>query len=75
MTDIDTRIESDSLGEIAVPASCYWGAQTQRSLENFPFAPRERMPIGIVHGLAVVKQAAARVNRSHGLPPELADTV
>lgn len=75
MTDIDTRIESDSLGEIAVPASCYWGAQTQRSLENFPFAPHERMPIGIVHGLAVVKQAAARVNRNHGLPAELADAI
>ena len=33
----DTRIESDSIGEIAVPANAYWGAQTQRSIENFPF--------------------------------------
>ena len=75
MTSTDTRMESDSLGSIAVPADCYWGAQTQRSLENFPFAPREKMPIGIVHGLAIVKQAAARVNRSHGLEGEIADAI
>lgn len=75
MTDADSRMESDSLGSIAVPASCYWGAQTQRSLLNFPFAPAERMPIDIIRALAIVKQAAARVNRAHGLPPELADAM
>ncbi len=75
MTKPDTRMESDSLGSIAVPADCYWGAQTQRSIENFPFAPHERMPIAIVHGLAIVKQAAARVNRRHGLPAEIADAI
>jgi fumarate hydratase class II len=75
MTAPDTRTESDSLGAIAVPADCYWGAQTQRSIENFPFAPHERMPIAIVHGLAIVKQAAARVNRGHGLPAEIADAI
>ena len=69
------RTESDSLGEIAVPASAYWGAQTQRSLENFPFAPRERMPLAIVHALALIKLAAARVNRRHGLDPQLADAI
>ena len=69
------RIESDSIGEIAVPAQAYWGAQTQRSLENFPFGPDERMPLGIVHALAQVKQAAARVNRRHGLDPRLADAI
>lgn len=68
-------MESDSLGEIAVPASAYWGAQTQRSIQNFPFPPHERMPIGIIHALAVVKQAAARVNRRHGLDAELADAI
>lgn len=68
-------MESDSLGEIAVPASAYWGAQTQRSIQNFPFPPHERMPIGIIHALAVVKQAAARVNRRHGLNAELADAI
>ena len=58
-----TRTESDSIGPVEVPATAYWGAQTERSLENFPFGAHERMPIGIVHALALVKQAAARVNR------------
>ncbi|MBX9814145.1 MAG: class II fumarate hydratase [Proteobacteria bacterium SG_bin5] len=71
----DTRTETDSIGAIEVPASAYWGAQTQRSIENFPFGPSERMPIGIVHALAIVKQAAARVNRRHGLPAEIADAI
>jgi fumarate hydratase class II len=67
MTMEPTRIETDSLGPVAVPAEAYWGAQTQRSIGNFPFGASERMPIGIVHALALVKQAAARVNRTHGL--------
>lgn len=71
----DTRIETDSIGAIEVPASAYWGAQTQRSIENFPFGADERMPIGIVHALAIVKQAAARVNRGHGLDSGLADAI
>ncbi|WP_257556986.1 class II fumarate hydratase [Sphingobium sp. CFD-2] len=71
----DSRTETDSIGAIEVPASAYWGAQTQRSIENFPFGPGERMPIGIVHALAIVKQAAARVNRAHGLDSGLADAI
>ncbi len=71
----DTRTETDSFGPIEVPASAYWGAQTQRSIENFPFGERERMPIGIIHALAIVKQAAARVNRAHGLPADIADAI
>ncbi len=70
-----TRSETDSIGAIDVPADAYWGAQTQRSIENFPFGATERMPIGIVHGLAIVKQAAARVNRRHGLDGALADAI
>jgi len=70
-----TRIETDSFGPVEVPASAYWGAQTQRSIANFPFGERERMPIAIIHALAIVKQAAARVNRAHGLPGEIADTI
>ena len=70
-----TRTETDSFGPIEVPADAYWGAQTQRSIENFPFGERERMPIGIVHALAIVKQAAARVNRRHGLDPKIADAI
>jgi fumarate hydratase class II len=71
----DTRTETDSIGPVEVPASAYWGAQTQRSIENFPFGPEERMPIGIVRALAIVKQAAARVNRRHGLPAAIADAI
>lgn len=71
----DTRTETDSIGAIEVPVSAYWGAQTERSIENFPFPPSERMPIGIVHALAIVKQAAARVNRAHGLDARLADAI
>ncbi|WP_136161366.1 class II fumarate hydratase [Sphingomonas flavalba] len=72
---MNTRTETDSIGAIEVPADAYWGAQTQRSVENFPFGAEERMPIGIVHALALVKQAAARVNRDHGLDAKLADAI
>jgi len=70
-----TRTETDSFGPIDVPAEAYWGAQTQRSLTNFPFGERERMPIRLVHAQAIVKQAAARVNRRHGLPADIADAI
>jgi fumarate hydratase, class II len=72
---VTTRTETDSFGPIEVPATAYWGAQTQRSIDNFPFAERERMPVEIVHALALVKQAAARVNRTHGLDAKLADAI
>ncbi len=75
MPENDTRTESDSIGPIDVPANAYWGAQTQRSLQNFPFPPHQRMPIQIVHAQAAVKEAAARVNRKHGLDPALADAI
>ena len=70
-----TRTETDTIGPIEVPADASWGAQTERSIENFPFATRERMPIEIVHALALVKQAAARVNRSHGLDQTIATAI
>jgi fumarate hydratase class II len=70
-----TRTETDSIGPIEVPASAYWGAQTERSLENFPFGTCEQMPIGIVHALAIVKKAAARINRGHGLAADKADAI
>ncbi|HEX8644950.1 MAG TPA: class II fumarate hydratase [Allosphingosinicella sp.] len=72
----NTRSESDSFGPIDVPADAYWGAQTQRSIENFPFGQREAMPVEIVHALGFVKQAAARVNaRLGGLDAEIAEAV
>jgi fumarate hydratase class II len=55
------RIENDSFGEINVPASSYWGAQTQRSMENFKIG-EEKMPIGLIHALAAIKLAAAKTN-------------
>ncbi|MBN8812074.1 MULTISPECIES: class II fumarate hydratase [Sphingomonas] len=70
-----TRTETDSIGAIEVPANAYWGAQTQRSIENFPFGEMERMPLGIVHAQAIVKQAAARVNVKHGLDPKIAAVI
>ena len=70
-----TRIESDSIGDIEVPADAYWGAQTERSRHNFAFPPHERMPLPIVHALARIKGAAAEVNRNHGLNPALADAI
>jgi fumarate hydratase class II len=72
----NTRTESDSFGPIEVRADAYWGAQTERSVGNFPFGPREQMPIEIVHALGFVKQAAARVNaRIGGLDPKLAEVI
>ena len=62
----ETRTETDSLGPIEVPLDAYWGAQTQRSIENFPFPPQERMPMGIIRGLAHVKRAAALVHKKSG---------
>ena len=71
----DTRIERDTMGEIAVPADRLWGAQTQRSSENFRIG-EERMPLPVIRGLAVVKRAAARVNGQLGLlAPELAEAI
>ncbi|MDH3596854.1 MAG: class II fumarate hydratase [Rhodospirillales bacterium] len=62
----ETRIESDSMGEIAVPADRYWGAQTQRSLENFRIGG-ERMPPALIRALGLAKLAAARSNLALGL--------
>ncbi|MBX3207525.1 MAG: class II fumarate hydratase [Labilithrix sp.] len=60
-----TRIEKDTMGEIEVPADRYWGAQTQRSLQNFRIGGHRFAP-SVVHALGVVKKAAAHVNRELG---------
>ena len=57
-----TRIEKDSMGEVAVPEEALWGAQTQRSFENFKIG-EEKMPKGIVHALGLLKAATALANR------------
>ncbi|RSZ56115.1 class II fumarate hydratase [Massilia atriviolacea] len=72
---METRIEKDSFGPIAVPAERLWGAQTQRSLEHFAISS-ERMAPELVAALAQVKRAAAAVNRSLGLlPADKADAI
>ena len=59
---MDYRIERDSMGEMRVPADRYWGAQTQRSYQNFKIGG-ERMPVEIIHAFGLLKQAAAIANR------------
>ena len=58
-----TRTETDSFGPIEVPADRYWGAQTQRSIENFRIGT-ERMPRPLIRALGIVKRASAEVNHS-----------
>lgn len=69
------REERDTMGTVRVPAGALWGAQTQRSLQNFRISG-ERMPIALLHALALVKRAAARVNCDLGLlEPEIAEVI
>ena len=63
---VKTRIETDSMGEVAVAADKYWGAQTQRSLENFKIGT-ERMPLPLVRALGIQKKAAAQANAELGI--------
>ena len=70
-----TRRESDSMGDIEVPADRYWGAQTQRSLIHFSIGD-DRMPKQVYHAYGYVKKAAAQVNSAAGrLPPWKADAI
>ncbi len=71
----DIRVESDTMGTIGVPADRYWGAQTQRSLENFKIGG-ERMPRSILRAMGIVKHASASANQKLGrLDPALADAI
>ena len=68
------RLESDSMGAIEVPEQHYWGAQTQRSIEYFPFG--QAMPLAVLHAFGALKAACAEVNMSKGkLNPELATLI
>ena len=62
----DERIETDSLGEVRVPALALYGAQTQRAVENFPFSGMP-LPAGFIGALGLIKAAAARANAELGL--------
>jgi len=73
--DRSVRVETDTFGPIEVPADRYWGAQTQRSLQNFRIGD-ERMRPPLIRALGIIKQAAAKVNRDAGrLEPRLADAI
>lgn len=74
-TSSATRIEKDSLGDVAVPADHLWGAQTERSRQNFRIGS-EKMPPALIEAFAVLKLCAARANRDLGvLKPELAQAI
>lgn len=69
------RIEHDTMGEIKVPADRYWGAQTERSFENFKIG-HEQMPVEIIRAFAILKKAAARANEKLGMiDTERADVI
>jgi len=71
----ETRIEKDSMGEMTVPATAYWGAQTQRAVENFPISGY-RFGRPFIRALGLVKQSAAKVNQDLGkLDPERAKLI
>ena len=66
----DYRIEKDTLGDVKVPSDVLWGAQTERSRNNFRIGPVASMPIEIVHAFAHLKRAAAITNCECGILPE-----
>ena len=71
----DTRTETDSFGPLEVPSDKYWGAQTQRSIMNFPIG-WEKQPVAIVRALGVIKQACAMQNKATGkMETKIADAV
>ncbi|MCB0783580.1 MAG: class II fumarate hydratase [Flavobacteriales bacterium] len=73
---MEYRIEKDTMGEVQVPADKYWGAQTERSRNNFRIGPSASMPLEIVHAFAYLKKAAAFTNRDLGvLPKEKAELI
>jgi len=73
---MEYRIEKDTMGEVKVPADKYWGAQTERSRNNFKIGPAASMPKEIIHGFAYLKKAAAYANSELGaLPQEKRDRI
>jgi len=64
---MEYRIEKDTMGEVKVPSTRYWGAQTERSLNNFKIGPAASMPLEIVHAFAYLKKAAAHTNAELGV--------
>ena len=70
-----TRIEHDTMGEVAVPSDAMWGAQTQRSLQNFKIG-QERLPRAMIRAMGLVKKSAALTNASLGqIPQDICDAI
>ncbi|KAG8779892.1 fumarase fum1, partial [Ceratobasidium sp. 428] len=70
------RTERDTFGDLQVPADVYWGAQTQRSLQNFDIGgPSERLPPPLIKAFGVLKKAASHVNATYGLDPKISDAI
>jgi fumarate hydratase class II len=67
---MNTRTEQDTMGSIEVPSEKLWGAQTQRSIQNFPIGPAASMPIEIMHAFGYLKKAAALTNADLGVLPK-----
>ncbi|HAD98071.1 MAG TPA: class II fumarate hydratase [Cryomorphaceae bacterium] len=67
---MDYRIEKDTMGEVKVPADKYWGAQTERSRNNFKIGPEASMPLEVIYGFAYLKKAAAHTNHALGVLSE-----
>src|SRR5690554_832381 len=73
---MEYRVEKDTMGEVKVPADKYWGAQTERSRNNFKIGPPASMPLDVVYGFAYLKKAAAHANCELGvLSPEKRDLI
>ena len=64
---MEYRIEKDTMGEVKVPSNKYWGAQTERSRNNFKIGPVASMPLDVVYGFAYLKKAAAYANFELGV--------
>jgi len=76
MSQQQFRVERDTFGDLQVPADRYWGAQTQRSLQNFDIGgPAERLPEPLIKAFGIVKKAAAIVNTEFGMDPKIGEAV
>ena len=73
----NVRVETDTMGELEVPADKYWGAQTQRSLMNFPIGGEaDKMPVEVMRAFGILKKCAAKVNMEYGrLPKDLGEAI
>ncbi|KAJ7492496.1 L-Aspartase-like protein [Mycena latifolia] len=76
MSSQQFRVEKDTFGELQVPADRYWGAQTQRSLQNFDIGgPTERLPPPLIKAFGVLKKAASVVNVTYGMDPKIGEAI